>query len=149
MRGTLGNVFLRIAGAVIATAVLSGCTFVRYGDYLAPSFRLDGPTNLALPDEGDHRVADAISRWDGMAPVERQRYPTPYHMYVDTPAPGSFEGDHTIAVAFSGGFCLSTAHSSDSRGRLCRGFKILFVVFCLRRRHKSKDYRCWVRNCEM
>jgi hypothetical protein len=38
-----------------------------------------------------------------MSPAEQRQFPTPYHVYVDSPAPGTFEGEHTVGIAFSGG----------------------------------------------
>jgi hypothetical protein len=88
---------------VINAILLPGCAVVRYADYARPAIRFDRPLNTPLPDAGHPAVREAVARWDGLAPAARVKYPTAYHVYVDTPAPGTFEGAHTIALAFSGG----------------------------------------------
>ena len=99
--------FAKHALAMTATwAVLAscpGCAVIRYADYGTPAIRFDRTINRALPPEEDPAVQQALEAWRGMSATERQRYPTPYHVYVDTPAPGTFDGEHTIGIAFSGG----------------------------------------------
>ena len=82
---------------------LTGCGVIRYLDYRKPALRFDPPLNQPLPTECHPAVAAALDAWRGLSSEERGRYPTPYHVYVDTPHPGTFEGDHTIGLAFSGG----------------------------------------------
>jgi hypothetical protein len=89
---------------VIVTQFLgAGCAVIRYADYGMPGIRFDRPSNRPLPPRDDSAVQAALDRWNGMSVEDRLRYPSPYHAYVDTPAMGSFEGDHVIGLAFSGG----------------------------------------------
>ncbi|MCL4695368.1 MAG: patatin-like phospholipase family protein, partial [Candidatus Hydrogenedentes bacterium] len=89
--------------AVCLAPLLGGCAVVRYTDYAMPALRFDRPGNEPLPPREDPAVHEALSRWDAMSPEERERYPTPYHAYVNTPDPGTFEGDLVAGLAFSGG----------------------------------------------
>jgi hypothetical protein len=75
---------------------LAGCAALRYADYKLPAVRLDRPTNVPLPPSDDPAVQRALAAQD-------PAYPTPYHAYVDARAPGTFEGAHTVGLAFSGG----------------------------------------------
>jgi len=91
---------------IVALAVLflaGGCAIIRYVDYGMPAVRFDRPINQPLPARSDPAVQAALDTWRAMSAAERQRYPTAYHVYVDTSAPGTQEGDHTIGIAFSGG----------------------------------------------
>lgn len=89
--------------ALCLMPLLGGCAVVRYADYAMPALRFDRPSNEPLPPREDPAVQDALSRWDAMSPDERERYPSPYHVYVNTPEPGTFEGDLVAGLAFSGG----------------------------------------------
>ena len=80
-----------------------GCAVIRLADFYAPAVRFDRPNNKPLPPREDPAVTSAVDQWAALAGEERQRYPTPYHLYVDTPAPGTFEGGHIVGLAFSGG----------------------------------------------
>lgn len=100
-----------IALVAVAWAVCSGCVAVRYADYAAPSLRLDRPTNKALPERDHSAVEEAFGTWSQMTPEQKESFPTPYHVYVRTPAPGTFEGDAIIGLAFSGGGTRGTVFS--------------------------------------
>lgn len=91
--------------------VWAGCAAVRYADYRLPAIRFDGPSDVPLPGDDDVGVQRAIAAWQKMSPEERLQFPTPYHVYVDTPAPGSFEGAYTVGVAFSGGGTRGTVYA--------------------------------------
>jgi hypothetical protein len=106
----LASVFMLMVGSTFG-----GCAVVRYGDFFLPALRFDQPTNAALPGASETAVAVALERFESLSPAERRQYPTAYHVYADTPAPGTFEGEHLIGVAFSGG---------GTRGTL-------FAAYCL------------------
>lgn len=84
-------------------AALSGCAAVRYADYRMPSLRLDPPTNKPLPERDDPRVDEALRKWAELKDGERRAFPTPYHVYVDTPDIAADPGERAIGLAFSGG----------------------------------------------
>jgi len=82
---------------------LPGCVVVRVADYAAPGLRLDRAGNPALPARDAPEVEAAFAAHAQADAAQRRRKPTPYHWYVDSPAPGTFEGDHVVGLAFSGG----------------------------------------------
>ena len=91
---------------VLAAVVLlfcAGCLVLRQVDYVLPGLRVDSPPNIPLPCAEDENVQDAIAAWKMSARHEPARYPTAYHVYADSPAPGTFEGDLVVGLAFSGG----------------------------------------------
>ncbi|MCC6491263.1 MAG: hypothetical protein IT364_27485, partial [Candidatus Hydrogenedentes bacterium] len=90
-----------VAGMI--AAILPACGALRYADYKLPAVRFDRAMNEPLPASGSDAALNALAHWRQLDEVQRAQYPTPYHAYVDTPAPGTFEEDYTIAVAFSGG----------------------------------------------
>ncbi len=81
----------------------TGCMVLRQVDYVLPALRVDCPPNIPLPGEEDEKVQDAIATWDDLTDAERDRFPTAYHVYTDSPVPGTFEGELAVGVAFSGG----------------------------------------------
>lgn len=89
--------------AAMIALVLPGCGALRYADYKLPAVRFDRAMNVPLPTSESDAAQNAMIRWRQLDADRRAQYPTPYHVYVDTPTPGAFEGDYTIAVAFSGG----------------------------------------------
>ncbi len=110
--------------ALALLALCPGCALVRYADYALPAVRLDRAGNEPLPNADAPAVQRAIDTWDSLGEGGREAFPTPYHVYVDTPAPGSFEGTHTVGMAFSGGgtrgilFCAAVAEQLRALGDL-------------------------------
>jgi predicted acylesterase/phospholipase RssA len=88
---------------VVWAALSAGCAVVRYADYAAPGLRLDRPVSRVLPPRESPGVAKAFADWHARPESRQSQYPTPYHCYVDTPAPGTFEGPYMVGLAFSGG----------------------------------------------
>ncbi|MCC6696368.1 MAG: hypothetical protein IT365_12125 [Candidatus Hydrogenedentes bacterium] len=89
--------------AALAACMLPGCGALRYADYKLPAVRFDRAMNGPLPSADSEAARNAVARWQQMDEAQRAQYPTPYHAYVNTPAPGTFEGGYTVAAAFSGG----------------------------------------------
>lgn len=83
---------------ILTGSLLQGCAAIRYGDWAMPGLRLDRATNRPLPALDAPPVAAALKAWS-----PSPRHPTAYHAFVDTPAPGSFEGDACVGITFSGG----------------------------------------------
>ncbi|MBN2308128.1 MAG: patatin-like phospholipase family protein [Candidatus Hydrogenedentes bacterium] len=110
--------------AVALVAVCCGCGVIRVADFMAPAIRFDRAANRPLPGAGDPAVEDALARWRALPPAARTRYPTPYHSYVQTPAPGSFEGEYAVGLAFSGGgtrgtvFCAMCVDEIEQLGAI-------------------------------
>ncbi len=90
-----------------------GCAAIRYTDYGMPAIRFDRPNNRPLPASENPAVQNAIATWQKLPPELRVRFPTPYHVYVNTPEPGTFEGDYTIGIAFSGGGTRGTVFTAE------------------------------------
>ena len=106
MHVTPANIVQRTIHSIVAAlccAACCGCGIVRVIDYKIPAIRFDRATNRPLPDRKDPAVREALGEWRGLSEEDLQRFPTPYHAYVNTPAPGTFEGNHTVGLAFSGG----------------------------------------------
>jgi hypothetical protein len=91
---------------------LSGCALVRYADYVMPAARFDSPNNRPLPPATSSAASTALERWRQLGPSDKTRFPTPYHVYVNTPTPGTFEGDYLIGLAFSGGGTRGTVFTA-------------------------------------
>lgn len=89
--------------AGLAAALLAGCAAVRMADHALPAIRVDQPPPRPLPPDHAPATAAARTRWAAQGGAASGQYPTLYHAYTQTPAPGSFEGRHTIGLAFSGG----------------------------------------------
>ncbi len=100
-----------VAGAVLLL-MLAGCAVFRYTDYAMPAIRFDRPSDDPLPPEGNSAVQQAMETWQGMSEAEQRQYPTPYHVYVGAPEPGTFEGDEIVALAFSGGGTRGTVYGA-------------------------------------
>lgn len=89
--------------AVAAVLFLAGCAVLRHVDHAMPGIRFDRANNRPLPDEENPGVVKALAAWESAPLSQRTRFPTMYHRYVDTPAPGTFEEEHIVGIAFSGG----------------------------------------------
>lgn len=144
----MGRLFRkRLLGLVLAVPFATGCAAYRGADFLMPALRFDRPTNRALPSRDNPRVSAALSQWHSLDAEGRARYPTPYHVYVDVPAPGTFEGGHVIGLAFSGGgtrgmvFAAMCIEELDALGPIIvetdAGFRIISLL-------DEVDYVCGV-----
>lgn len=107
-----------VAGLLTVASTFCGCTALRLADFNARALRLDPPANRAIPDANDPDVAAAIARWQSLDEQGKREFPTAYHTYVDTPAPGTFEGDAVVAMAFSGGGTRGTVFAAMCVQRL-------------------------------
>ncbi|MEA3365937.1 MAG: patatin-like phospholipase family protein, partial [Candidatus Hydrogenedentes bacterium] len=96
---------VKITSAATALTLLlcAGCLVLRQADYLLPGLRVDLPPGIPLPDAENKDVQKAISTWDALSEKDRARYPIAYHVYINSPAPGTFEGELAVGLAFSGG----------------------------------------------
>jgi hypothetical protein len=103
---------LPTSAALFVLLHCTGCALVRYADVAMPAIRLDRPSNASMPADDAPAVKQAIDTWTALTPEERLRFPTPYHVFVDTPAPGTFEGDFSVALAFSGGGTRGTVFAA-------------------------------------
>ena len=93
---------MRQATVLMLALLLSASTAMAQQSPNAPVVSDPHKTVKIVAGIGALAVGTAIAAWKNERAKRGSdyttRYPTPYHEYVRTPTPGSFEGDHIIGL---------------------------------------------------